>query len=264
MRILITNDDGVYAPGIVALANAFATQHDVTVVAPDQERSACGRAMTIDKPLSMRKIEIEEYVNCEVYATSGTPTDCVKLGTFEVMKRGVDLVLSGINLGTNVATDIAYSGTVNAAMEGCVLGYPSIALSQKLAGSMENKKELYQKSAVCALELIGQMDIQALKNYIYNINFPACIGHKVAGIKTCPHGVCNYGDDYEKRIDPFGRIYYWPSGKMKESEYNKENSTDIYWLEQGFVTVTPLTWNTTAIDKLDDTKCKLDKLKLHI
>ncbi|MEA5003861.1 MAG: 5'/3'-nucleotidase SurE [Christensenella sp.] len=264
MKILITNDDGVYAPGIVALANAFATQHEVTVVAPDQERSACGRSMTIDKPLSMRKLEIAEYKNCEVYSTSGTPTDCVKLGTFEIMKRDVDLVLSGINLGTNVGTDIAYSGTVNAAMEGSALGYPSIALSQKLTGAGDNMKELYERAAACALQIIGQLEIKVLVDYIYNINFPACINKEVAGIKVCPHGICNYGDDYEKRTDPFGRIYYWPSGKMEESSYNKENGTDIHWLGQGFVTITPLTWNTTATDKIDDAKCRIDKLKLHI
>lgn len=264
MRILITNDDGVYAPGIIALANAFSEKHAVTVVAPDQERSACSRSMTIDKPLNMKRVEISEYRNCEVYRTTGTPTDCVKLGTYEIMKHDVDLVLSGINLGSNLGTDIAYSGTVNAAMEGCMLGYPSIALSQKLTGASPDTHELYRKTASCALEMIEQLELGILRDYIYNINFPACIEEKIAGIKPCPHGLCNYGDDYEKRTDPFGRTYYWPSGRMMECAYNTENETDIYWIERGFITVTPLTWNMTACDRIGDTKCRMDKLKLHI
>lgn len=264
MRILITNDDGVYAPGIMALANEFAKEHDVTVVAPDRERSSCGRSMTMDRPLTIRKMNIEGYSNCAVYATSGTPTDCVKLGTYEIMHRKTDLVLSGINIGANMGTDIAYSGTVNAAMEACMLGYPAVAFSQQMLGAtMPQREALFDASAKRSAQLIGQLGTEHLRNYIYNINFPACVNDKVAGIKVCPQGISNYGDDYEKRTDPFGRTYYWPCGRLTECDYNKENATDIYWLMQGFITVTPLTWNVTAVQEMDDTKCRIEKLKLH-
>ncbi|MEA4852648.1 MAG: 5'/3'-nucleotidase SurE [Christensenella sp.] len=264
MKILITNDDGVYAEGIVALANAMATSHEVVVVAPDRERSACARSLTVDIPLKTKKLHISAYHGCEVYSTTGTPTDCVKFGAQELLKGQVDLVLSGINIGSNLGTDIAYSGTVSAALEAETLGYPAIAFSQVLHYAKEEERHAYfLTGAQMAAEFVDKISLSDFKEYVYNVNFPPVPKDQIEGIKVCPQGICNYDEKYEKRVDPFGREYYWSCGKMNHSDYNDIHKTDIYWIRRNYVTITPVHWDTTAQNALQDVGCRIDHMKLH-
>lgn len=264
MNILITNDDGIHAQGIIALANAVERAgHCVTVVAPDREKSACSHALTMDMPIMAR--ETAGYPCVDAYAVTGTPADCVKIGMLHLVKRKIDLVLSGINIGSNVGSDIVYSGTVNAAIEANMLGIPAIAFSQALFGRHKgSKKPNFQESAELAAALLDKIDIDQIKDFIYNINFPAIEKNGIRGIKLCQQGVSAYDGAYEKRTDPFGREYYWISGKRIEAEYNEINSTDVKWIEENYITVTPLKWNQTDYEQLSKSKCKIEGIKLHL
>ncbi|MEG1393352.1 MAG: 5'/3'-nucleotidase SurE [Christensenellaceae bacterium] len=261
MRILITNDDGIFARGIIELAKCLKKEHDVTVVAPDRERSASSHSLTMDLPLTVKKIDIAEYNGIEAYKVTGTPVDCVKIGLSNIMKEPVDLVLSGINHGGNIGTDIAYSGTVNAALDACMVGIPAIALSQIMSKHSEDLEELFRNTSEIFAELLKQIDLSELKEYIYNINFPET--EAIKGLKVCAQGISKYDETFEKRIDPMGRGYYWISGELTKSVYNEENLTDAKYIHEGYITVSPLKWNITENIQLKNTKCKFEKMKLH-
>ncbi|MEG2574538.1 MAG: 5'/3'-nucleotidase SurE [Christensenella sp.] len=264
MNILITNDDGIHAEGIKALAfAAVGAGHNVTVVAPDREKSACSHALTMDLPLTARDT-LGYPKDIEAYAITGTPADCVKIGMLHLIDEKIDVVLSGINIGANLGSDIVYSGTVNAAIEANMLGIPAIAFSQALIGRKQVDYTTYFKTAArCAMQLIEKIDVGNMQDFIYNVNFPAVIGNEIKGIKFCSQGVSAYDEAYEKRTDPFGRDYYWIGGKMIESEYNEVNNTDVKWIDKGYITITPLKWNQTDLNELEHSKCKIENLKLH-
>lgn len=266
MNILLTNDDGVYAQGIIALAKFLKIDHRVFVVAPDVERSGCSHSITLERPLSAKRATILEYDGVEAYAINGTPADCVKIGLDVLVKEEIDLVVSGINFGANLGTDIAYSGTVNAALEGCICGVPSIAVSQRLSFPIDHAERpvLLEISAQLTAQMIGDMDFSRLDGYIYNINFPALPKERIKGIRVCEQGISWYDSVYKKQNDPFGREHYWIFAEKNRGTYNDEHETDVKWSEDGFVTVTPLAWNDTCQAAMEQTKCNIENIKLHL
>lgn len=233
MKILITNDDGIFAPGIKALAAAFRQLGDVLVVAPDAERSASGHALTLQHPLRMTEIGPDEW------SVTGTPTDCVLLAVHAILKGGKpDLVVSGINTGPNMGDDVTYSGTVSAAFEGTLLGIPSIAVSLATFDPVP-----FEPAAQVALDLARQMLRTPLPpKTLLNVNVPALSLEEMRGIRLTRLGHRVFTDIIAPRVDPRGRPYYWVAGT---AQWAPEERTDIRAIQEGFISVTPLNMDMT-------------------
>lgn len=251
MKILISNDDGIVALGIRVLANTMAKEgHEVTVVAPDVERSATGHGITMHQPIRAEKMEGIFEPQVKAYACSGTPSDCVKLALDALLEDKPDFVLSGINQGANLATDILYSGTVSAAMEGTIEGITSIALS---LNSFINKE--FQPAANFAVKLINQLKENPLpKPTLLNVNIPAIPETEITGVKITCQGIRHYMDIFEKRVDPRGKSYYWLSGTVEEDlqqpqlmNLPSDVSTDVFGNQENYITITPLQYNLTDV-----------------
>jgi len=231
--ILITNDDGIRSDGIEALKNSLEGLGQVIMVAPDQEQSASSHAITLDKPL-----RITEYSN-SVFGVSGTPTDCVILAVHGILKRKPDLLLSGINHGPNMGEDVNYSGTVAAALEGFILGIPSIAVS---IASWENVP--LDAAAKASRYLAGKMsDLDASINRIWNINVPPLPADEIKGIKITKLGSRVYNDLIIKKTDPRGKDYFWIGGG--EPGWSYEENTDFAAVTDGYISVSPLSVDLT-------------------
>lgn len=242
--ILITNDDGIYAPGILSLCNAMKTLGNVTIVAPLAEKSAVGHAITLSDPL--RVSEVERDGRFFGYAVNGTPADCVKLGVHCLMDQRPALVVSGINLGPNTATNIIYSGTVSAAAEGTIMGIPSIAISLTSFTTAE-----FDYAAEVAV-LIGK---KVLKNglpagTLLNINVPAVPKEEIKGIVVAEQGKGRYEEAFDKRIDPNNRTYYWLTGKRMILDEG-DNIDDLVVMDNQ-VAVTPIRYDLTDYDFLKE------------
>ncbi|SHH50143.1 5'/3'-nucleotidase SurE [Tepidibacter thalassicus] len=246
MNILITNDDGIRAKGIYELANAIKNIANVYVVAPDSEKSAIGHAITMHTPLRVEEIDFCEGV--KAYSVSGTPADCVKLG-IEVILRGIniDLVLSGINNGPNLGTDVIYSGTVSGAIEGLIQNKPAMAISYVGKNILS---EEYRKCGKYILEIVNKYKkrLDLLKDCVININIPNIKDNNIEGIKITKLGVRKYENAFEERIDPFGNKYYWMGGKIRE--FLQDEDSDIAAVEQGYISITPLYTDLTYYDKI--------------
>jgi len=236
MKILLTNDDGIFAAGIRALAEAFCTEHEVYMVAPDSERSGAAHALTLTTPLRVRPVELPRLAGVKAYATNGTPVDCVKLA---VGNLGVcpDIVLSGVNHGSNLGTDVLYSGTVSAAVDAAMLGLPAIAAS------------------VCAFQpkdfgpvvaAVRDMIPRALahRGTVININAPNLSAEELCGRVFTRCGVQEYETRYEERLDTHNNKYYWvPSKKITRVE--AEEDTDEKWTREGYISISPLHFDMT-------------------
>ncbi len=233
-RILITNDDGINAPGIRALASMLSAVGDVYIVAPTGERSAAAHSITFNHPLRVN------FINKREASVEGTPTDCVMFGYYGFMKKArPDLLVSGINNGPNLGDDITYSGTVSAALEGTLLGIPSIAVSM---GSRIDPK--YRSGAVFLKALCSKVLAEGLpKNTFLNVNIPNVERARIKGIKVCRQGKRVYRDMFLKRIDPRGRTYYWLGGK--EPSALVESGTDFEAIKNNRISVTPLHFDLT-------------------
>lgn len=251
MHILISNDDGIFALGLRTLANAIANHgHKVTVIAPDRERSATGHGLTLHHPIRADIIEGIFAPEVTAWSCSGTPSDCVKLGLSAVLKEKPDFVLSGINQGSNLGTDILYSGTVSAAMEGTIDGITSIALS--LASF--TKKE-FQPAANYAVKLIEQLiDNPLPEATLLNINIPPVAEADIAGVKITRQGIRRYIENFQRRVDPRGRSYYWLAGELVEEIEQPEHiylppdlPTDVQANKENYITITPLQYNLTDV-----------------
>lgn len=264
MRILITNDDGVHAMGIIALAKRLSLEHEVVVAAPDHERSACSHSITLDRPLGVKRVYLSDYQGIEAYSVNGTPADCVKMGICVLMKK-IDLVIAGINFGANLGMDTIYSGTVNAALEASMYGYPALALSQKVSRSMSAPEYVpyFKTAAECSAQIVAQMDVGAMRGYTCNINYPLVAAEQLKGIKVCTMGRRYYDIAAEKQEDLFGREFYWLVGREDDTGYNEQNKTDLYWGEQNYITATPFHWDMTCKEQLEHEKCKIEGIKLH-
>jgi 5'-nucleotidase len=235
MRILVTNDDGISAPGLVALeAIAAQLSDDVWVVAPAEEQSGAGHSLTLSKPVRLREISPKRY------AVQGTPTDCVMLALGAVMQDNKpDLILSGVNRGGNLAEDVTYSGTVSAAMEGCLAGIRSIALSQVMADYAMGKEDFTTATTHGAAIIRQVQSIDWPAGVLININFPPVAANKVAGVRVTEQGFRDYGNIHlVERIDPRGFPYYWHGfGKEK---LVPGHDTDLKAMHEACISVTPL------------------------
>lgn len=258
MRILITNDDGIYSAGLSAAAKEFCREHDVTVVAPEGQRSACGHAITMNVPLTVEKKEIAGLNAVKAYATTGTPADCVKLAISQLMPEKPDIVLSGINNGPNVGTDVLYSGTVSAALEGAILGYPSFALSIDA-----HAPEHYATASEFFSRFISQYDFKKQpKDVIVNINLPDVPHKDVKGVAAVPQGLAQYTDEFSVRSHPRGYTYYWLSGKLVVPDDDAAD-TDIKLLRKGYAVITPLKYNLTDWEYIKTLCTGLKSFPLH-
>lgn len=253
MNILISNDDGIYSKGIYELAKALKALGKVYVVAPDREQSATGHAITMHKPLMCKKMKLFD-LDVDAWRVSGTPADCIKLGVETLIKKRPDLIVSGINNGENLGTDVIYSGTVSAAIEGSIFNIPSIAVSYARYGESD-----FGKAAAVALDVIRQiLKYKFPDEVVLNVNIPDLEVHeKVKGIKVAELGVKKYRNNFEERKDPRGNSYYWLSGELIEREYGE--TTDISAVKNGYVSVTPIHIDLTAYGTIEDMKnWKLD------
>lgn len=254
MRILLTNDDGIYAPGIRALEKELRTIAEVTVVSPLVEQSGVGHSVTFLSPLVAR--EEFEGETSRGWAVEGSPADCVKLALFEFCKEKPDLVVSGINGGLNAGINVLYSGTVAAAIEGAFFGLTSVAVSLEYS-----EHSHFDDAAALARKVIEQILEQkdsgpkdtAQQNagpHLYNLNIPtaALEPGRVRDLKVVPMGLDRYGESYEKRIDPRGRAYYWATNDPPPRPTDFE--TDLTALSKGYVTLTPLHFDLTKYERL--------------
>jgi 5'-nucleotidase len=235
MRILVTNDDGINAPGLVTLeAIAAQLSDDVWVVAPAEEQSGAGHSLTLSKPVRVRKLTPRRF------AVQGTPTDCVMLALGAVMKDArPDLVLSGVNRGGNLAEDVTYSGTVSAAMEGCLAGIRSIALSQVMSDYSEGMEDFGTAAAHGADVIRKVQSIDWPPGVLININFPPVTADKVNGVRVTEQGFRDYGNIHlVERIDPRGFPYYW-HGFGREMPM-PGHETDLKAMHEACISVTPL------------------------
>lgn len=239
MLILLTNDDGVHSEGLTLLMESLRSQHDVCVVAPERERTCVGHAITLHKPLRMK--EIDE----SVYATNGTPADCVLLGVKAVLKKKPALIISGINKGPNMGQDVNYSGTVAAAKEGAFLGIPSLAIS------INARSHYHFSDAIKTIETIIQVvdENHFLDSTFLNINVPNLSHGKLKGFMVTRLGKRIYNDKVIERIDPRGGKYYWIGGNGEL--YEPLEGTDFYAIEKGFVSITPLGLDVTSIKSIN-------------
>lgn len=242
-RILVTNDDGITAPGLDALHRSMAELGEVLIVAPDAEQSAVGHAITTLTPLRIKKVALAG--DTFGHAVNGTPADAVRLAILAICTEPPDLVVSGINLGPNTATNIIYSGTVSAATEARILGIPSMAVSLATF-----KDPIWDTPAAFARRIAAELLANGLPDTVLlNVNVPNLPLEKVRGVRVTRQGRSAYQERYEKRSDPRSVPYYWTAGKFRMSDVDEE--ADALAVENGFVSVTPVRYDMTAHDYLD-------------
>ena len=254
MKILISNDDGILSNGIRALIEALSKQHDVYVVAPDRERSAAGHSLTLHTPLRVEELDAK-YGAKKCWMTTGTPSDCIKLAINALLSESEkpDIVISGINHGPNLGADILYSGTVSCAMEGAMMGYPSIATS---LASLRNEYEDFKFASDFIAELLNRLDKYKIPpKTILNINIPGLEKEDIAGIAITELGNRILTDNYEKRIDPRGKVYYWLAGELINEPENA--STDIAAVRNNKISITPVTYEMTRKNIIQDLELSL-------
>lgn len=231
--ILVTNDDGVGARGIVLLARALARLGRVVVIAPDQQRSAASHSITLHRPLRIHHLEPD------VYAVDGTPTDCVMIGVHKVLRRRPDLLVSGVNHGANLGDDVHYSGTVSAAFEGGILGIPAIAISL-VADGIGN----IPTAAAFAARLARKVLREGLPpGIVLNVNVPDLPTKRIRGYAFVKQGKRNYGNIIAERVDPRQKKYYWIAGD--ETSFEDIERSDCNTVHEGMIAITPLRVNLT-------------------
>ncbi len=237
--ILISNDDGITAPGIRALVESVKDLGEVVVVAPDSPQSAMGHAVTISKPLRLE--ETKTFQGIQSFQCSGTPADCVKIAVDKVLHRKPDLLLSGINHGSNSSINVIYSGTMSAAMEGAIEGIPSAGFSLcdfSYNGDFTLAAEIAYKTAKNIIE-------NGLpKGVLLNVNIPKIKKEELKGIRICRQALAKWEEDFDERKDPNGKPYFWLTGKFVN--YDNGNDTDEWALENGYVSIVPVQFDLTA------------------
>jgi 5'-nucleotidase len=249
VQILLTNDDGIYAPGLAAMERALLKLGDVAVVAPATEQSGVAHSITFLTPLTAK--EIFDGSRRRGWAVEGSPADSVKIGIFEFCPKRPDLVVSGINGGLNAGINVLYSGTVAAAIEGAFFGITSIAVSLEYDEHAE-----FDRAAEITLRIIRRiLEQKSPEPQLYNLNIPTKAIHSRAEVKSVPMGIFRYGEKFEKRIDPRGRNYFWAVNEPPPPP--GEHETDISALDKGFITLTPLHYDMTqrrALGEMQDWK----------
>ena len=245
--ILVTNDDGIHSEGIIALYNVFREIGKVYVAAPDREQSAVGHALTLHRPLRVE--EVEE----SIYSVNGTPTDCVTIAVNKLLPVRPDLIVSGINRGGNLGDDVTYSGTVSAAIEGTLLGIPSLAIS--IVTEMENGKwkaeGLHFTDAAQFAGMLGKdvLDKGLPSDTLLNMNVPNKSTKEIKGIKFTRQGKRTYDNSIKEMYDPRGRKHYWIGGGNPLWEQGED--TDFKAIQDGYISVTPIHLDLTNYDALN-------------
>ncbi len=239
--ILITNDDGVTAPGILNLVEAVKGLGKIVVVAPDKPQSGMGHAITIGSLLRLHKITIAGAD--EAYACTGTPVDCVKLAVDKVLKRKPDLCLSGINHGANHSINVIYSGTMSAAVEAAIESIPSVGFSL-LDFSIDANFTGAKKYARTIVEKLIKSKLD--KHLILNVNIPAIPLNNIKGMKICRQAYAKYVEDFVERFDPHGKKYFWLTGDFVN--FDKGKDTDVWALNHNFVSIVPVQFDLTNYD----------------
>ncbi|MES2098136.1 MAG: 5'/3'-nucleotidase SurE [Pseudomonadota bacterium] len=247
MRILLTNDDGYHAEGLVVLERlARLFSDDITIVAPAEEQSGKGRSLTLSEPLRVRKFDDKRYT------VSGTPTDAVMIALAEIMKDGKpDLILSGVNRGANLGEDVFYSGTVGAAMEGTLAGIRSIAISQRYGNQEDGQQATFEAAEAWGERVLRPLlDLPLTPGTLLNVNFPPIAPDSIKGVRVVGQGLRDYGRlKLIKRTDPRGFPYYWMG--LGAVPHDPVADTDLEAIELGYVTVTPLQMDLTHRESID-------------
>jgi 5'-nucleotidase len=250
--ILLTNDDGIHAEGLRKLKSAAAKLGQVRIVAPETEQSAVGHSITLYDPIKVH--EVTKDGKFYGYGIGGTPADSVKLAVYSLLRRPPDLVISGINNGANLGINVLYSGTVSAATEAAILGFPAMAVS------LGQKKDPPFDWALPHIERLGAW---VLKNGLprgvaLNVNLPALPPDQVRGFKLTRQGLSKFRESFEQREDPRGNLYYWLAGEATAAETDAE--VDVTAVKEGYVSVTPLFYDLTAHSYAEELTCSLKKL----
>jgi 5'-nucleotidase len=242
MKILLTNDDGILAEGLAALYEELRDDFEISVVAPETEMSAVGHAITLANPLRVRSFKRKGELFG--YGVSGTPADCVKIAVHEIMQHRPDIILSGINLGSNVGINILYSGTASAATEGAFLGIPSVALSLNTKNNPD-----FGFAARFSRQVIGLIAQHGLKERTaLNVNIPAKPEDQIKGVRFTIQDLVRHRDMYEKRSDPRGDVYYWLAHEVPVEE--SPPHTDLNALSEDWITITPISFDLTDPDEV--------------
>lgn len=246
--ILVTNDDGITAPGIRTLIKVMNTIGDVIVVAPDSPQSGMGHAITVNDTLFCRKEHIDDGPQTE-YSTSGTPADCIKLAKHEILNRTPDLCVSGINHGSNASINVIYSGTMSAAIEAGIEGIPAIGFSL-----CDYSWEANFEPLETYIKLIAENVLQhgLAKGTILNVNFPKLDKKDLKGIKICRQADANWVEKFDKRQNPHGQDYYWLTGEFVNLDQGED--TDQWALEHGYISIVPVQFDLTAYKSINELK----------
>ena len=248
MHILVTNDDGVLAPGILALAQEMRLLGTVTILAPDHNWSASGHVKTLDRPLRVKEVELAD--GSFAWASDGAPSDCVSLAAHGFVEEKIDLVVSGINSYANVGHDVTYSGTVTAAMEATIWEIPAIAFSLDQPDNYTSIVDYAPAARAAKRVAHAVMHYGLPKNVLLNVNIPFLPEEQIKGFRISRMGLRVYHDKLDKRTDPRGRPYYWIIGDSPTSV--PERGTDIGTLADGYVSITPLQLDLTAYSLMSD------------
>jgi 5'-nucleotidase len=254
MKVLLTNDDGIHAPGLFALYQELKKDFDLYIVAPETEMSAVGHAITLTLPLRVQKIN--KNGTFYGYGVTGTPADCVKIAVQELLKAPPDVILSGINLGANVGVNVLYSGTVSAANEGAFFGIKSAAISLNTRQNPD-----FGFAAKFSREIIKFMTGQGLtQGTALNVNIPAVPEDRIDGVAITRQGVSRFREKFERRVDPRGNIYYWLSGETPVEEEDPE--ADASALKARMITITPINYDLTCREEIERLKtCDLPEFR---
>lgn len=251
MKILLTNDDGIYADGISAMYTALQEKgHEVVVVAPNSERSAVGHAITVSDPLKVTFVEVQSRISG--YAIQGTPADCVKLAVNALLDTNPDLVVSGINRGANTGNHIIYSGTVSAATEATMFGIPSIAVSLDVSLQKKDKHDFS-----CAAKFATHLCDTVLQHgglpagTLLNVNVPGIEAQQIKGVRVAKQAKFRHSDEYEKRVDPLDRVYYWLRLEQVIVQDPPEVDVDYRLLKEGYIVISPIQYDLTDYAMLE-------------
>jgi 5'-nucleotidase len=255
MRLLLTNDDGIHAPGLWALVQELKNDYELEVVAPESEMSAVGHGVSLHLPLRVQTVKKDGIVYG--HAVSGTPADCVKIAVQELLQRPPDLILSGINLGANVGINMLYSGTVSAAIEGAFLGIKSAAISLAVSPNPD-----FAFAARFSREIIKWMLAQSLGDKTaLNVNIPAVAKEKISGIAITRQALGQNKECYERRVDPRGNVYYWLAGDPPREDGVPDS--DAGALKEHKISITPISFDLTCREEFERLKgCPLPDLKI--
>jgi 5'-nucleotidase len=240
VRILLTNDDGVYAPGLTAMRRELKKLGQVTVVAPAAEQSAVGHSITLLTPLLVQDV-VDDNQEPIGWAVEGRPADCVKLALLQLLPEPPDLIVSGLNAGSNAGINVLYSGTVAAAIEGAFFQTTSIAVSLEYT---EPKPLDFSRAADLARRLIEQIVARKpAAGSLFNINIPSFDRGPIRGVRVVPQNIAPYRETYDRRVDPRGRVYFWTNPGLCCPEPHPD--TDVTAMQEGYVCITPLQFNLT-------------------